>query len=80
MQFRRIIVAAWLFATTLAAQAQALLYPQHFNLSEVTLLDSPFRTARDLNNHTLLAYDADRLMAPFIRQAGLDKQAGKYQG
>lgn len=28
-------------------QAQAVLYPQHFPLSEVTLLDSPFKTAME---------------------------------
>ena len=53
------------------ATAQSSLYPHHFDLSEVTLLDSPFKTAMDLNIKTLLAYDADRLLTPFIRQAGL---------
>lgn len=63
-------------ATT--ATAQSSLYPHHFDLSEVTLLDSPFKTAMDLNIKTLLAYDADRLLTPFIRQAGLT--TGPYAG
>lgn len=58
------------------AAAQSSLYPHHFNLSEVTLLDSPFKTAMDLNFKTLLQYDVDRLLTPFVRQAGLS--TGKY--
>ena len=52
-------------------QAQAVLYPQHFALSEVTLLDSPFKTAMERNFQTLLCYDHRRLLTPYIRQAGL---------
>lgn len=52
-------------------QAQAVLYPQHFALSEVTLLDSPFKTAMERNFQTLLSYDHHRLLTPYIRQAGL---------
>lgn len=58
------------------AAAQSSLYPHHFNLSEVTLLDGPFKTAMDLNFKTLLEYDVDRLLTPFVRQAGLS--SGKY--
>lgn len=66
--------------TSSKASAQNSLYPQHFNLNEVTLLDGPLRTAMLKNDDLLLQYDADRLMAPFIRQAGLDKKSGKYNG
>lgn len=59
-----------------AATAQSSLYPHHFDLSEVTLLDSPYKTAMDLNIKTLLEYDADRLLTPFVRQAGLN--TGQY--
>ena len=52
-------------------QAQAVLYPQHFALSEVTLLDSPFKTAMERNFQTLLGYDHHRLLTPYIRQAEL---------
>jgi len=61
-------------------KAQSHLYPQHFDLQEVELLDSPFKTAMHINAELLLKYDADRLMTPFIRQAGLDKSGSKYQG
>ena len=63
------------------SQAQSELYPQHFDLEEVTLLDSPLKAAMDGNAQLLLQYDADRLLAPFIRQAGLHTKSGsKYDG
>ena len=61
--------------------AQSELYPHHFDLKEVTLLDGPFKTALERNNDLLLQYDVDRLLTPFIRQAGLsDKVGSSYQG
>lgn len=59
-------------------RAQEALYPHHFNLHEVTLLNGPLKTAQDLNFKTLLDYDADRLLTPFVRQAGLT--TGAYAG
>ena len=61
----------------MSVQAQSEIYPQHFNLEEVTLLDGPMKTALDVNNKLLLQYDVDRLLTPFIRQAGL--KTGKYK-
>jgi len=59
--------------------AQSEIYPQHFDLEEVTLLESPFRTAMLKNDSLLLTYDVDRLLTPFIRQAGLSDQSdSKY--
>lgn len=60
--------------------AQSRLYEQHFDLQEVELLDGPFKTAMDRNIGLLLKYDADRLMTPFVRQAGLDKEGSAYKG
>ena len=67
------------FVTTQKVMAQSVLYPQHFDLTEVTLLDGPIKTATELNAKVLLQYDADRLMAPFVREAELDKKSdSKY--
>ena len=70
-------------ATTLQANAQSELYPKHFDLEEVTLLDGPMKTAMDLNIQMLLQYDVDRLLTPYVRQAGLadtqDKTSPYYQ-
>ena len=61
--------------------AQSEIYPQHFDLEEVTLLNGPMKTMMETNDKLLLEYDADRLMTPFIRQAGLSKDASsKYYG
>jgi len=64
-------------------EAQHRLYPSAFDLHEVTLLDGPFKTAQDLNYSILPDYDVDRLLTPFIRQAGLsmtpDQHSRYYQ-
>ena len=65
-----------LLTDVLTLKAQRLLYPTHFNLSEVTLLDSPFKQAMDRNCKALLDFDTDRLLTPYVRQAGL--KSGKY--
>ncbi len=73
--------ATALMLSTTPAAAQNEIYPQHFNLEEVTLLDGPMKTMMEINDKLLLEYDADRLMTPFIRQAGLSKDAAsKYNG
>ncbi|MCQ2196441.1 MAG: glycoside hydrolase family 127 protein [Bacteroidaceae bacterium] len=66
-----------------SAMAQSELYPQHFDLEEVTLLAGPLKTAQDLNIKHLMSYDVDRLLTPFVRQAGLsattDTQSRYYK-
>jgi len=42
-----------------------------FRLQDVRLLDSPFKQAEEINQQYLLEMDADRLLAPFLREAGL---------
>ncbi|MDE6394334.1 MAG: glycoside hydrolase family 127 protein, partial [Duncaniella sp.] len=53
-------------------KAQSSLYENEFPLSDVKLLDSPFKSAMDLNVNVLLSYDVDRLLAPFFIEAGLE--------
>jgi len=59
-------------------QAQEKLYSNEFALSDVQLLNGPFQRARDLNIETILKYDADRLLAPYRKQAGLPAKAKSY--
>ncbi|TWU00064.1 Non-reducing end beta-L-arabinofuranosidase [Botrimarina colliarenosi] len=49
-----------------------------FPLAEVELLDGPLRHAVEVNRATLLRHDADRLLAPFLLEAGLKPKAPKY--
>jgi uncharacterized protein len=52
--------------------------PKSFPLSSVRLLDSPFKHASELNARYVMAHDPDRLLAPFLRDAGLEPKAPRY--
>ena len=67
-----------LFVLQLQTLAQEKLYLNEFPLSDVKLLDGPFKHAQDLNIHVLLEYDMDRLIAPFRKEAGLPEKAKLY--
>lgn len=69
---------AVLLVFCVAMQAQEKLYKNEFPISDVTLLDGPFKQARDLNIEVLLKYDIDRLLAPFRKEAGLPEKAKLY--
>jgi len=58
--------------------AQDKLYPNEFSLYDVTLLNGPFKHARNLNIQTLLKYDVNRLLAPYRKEAGLEPKAQSY--
>jgi DUF1680 family protein len=51
-----------------------------FDLSDVTLLDGPFKHATELNVKSLLNYEPDRLLAKFRSEAGLEPKAEHYHG
>ena len=59
-------------------QAQEKLYPNEFPLSDMKLLDGPFKHAQDLNIQVLLEYNVDRLLAPYRKEAGLPEKAKLY--
>ena len=67
----RVFSLSFLMLTTTAVVAQDRLYADEFPLGDVTLLDGPLKKARDLNIKTLLQYDCDRLLAPYLKEAGL---------
>ncbi|WP_156032946.1 glycoside hydrolase family 127 protein [Sediminibacter sp. Hel_I_10] len=70
------LISSWLGVNSI--QAQEKLYPNEFPLEDVTLLDGPFKDARDLNIDVLLKYDVDRFMAPYRKEAGLEPKAPSY--
>jgi uncharacterized protein len=51
-----------------------------FDLADVRLLDSPFKTAMDLNAHYLLSLSPDRFLSLFRKGAGLIPKAPNYGG
>ncbi|MFN4116599.1 MAG: beta-L-arabinofuranosidase domain-containing protein, partial [Inhella sp.] len=52
--------------------------PQAFPLSAVRLQDGPLLAAQQRDRDTLLALDADRLLAPYRREAGLPESKPSY--
>jgi len=70
-------VAALFFCGEIKAQDK--LYPNTFSLDQVDLSEGPFRRARDLNIKTLLAYDVDRLLAPYLKEAGIKTKKISYK-
>ena len=81
MKIKALTLVSLFALAHVCAEAQSELYPQHFDLEEITITDPTFKDALDGNAKLLLKYDADRLMAPFIRQAGLHTKSGsKYYG
>lgn len=60
------------------APAQERLYRNTFPLGDVTLLDGPFKHARDLNVEVLLKYDVDRLLSSFRKETGLSPKGASF--
>ena len=75
---KKVLVLVCMATLSVAGNAQDKLYADEFPLSDVTLLDGPLKKARDLNIQTLLKYDVDRLLAPYLKEAGLTPQAKSY--
>ena len=59
--------------------AQEKLYPNTFPLEQVTLTDGPFNKARNLNLKTLLAYNTDRMLVPYLKEAGIPVKNSSYK-
>ncbi|GAA4424623.1 glycoside hydrolase family 127 protein [Pontibacter saemangeumensis] len=51
---------------------------ESFPLTSVTLLESPFRQAQQTDMQYILALDPDRLLVPYLREAGIETTAKSY--
>lgn len=60
------------------AFGQDSFYRRTFPLERVKLLDGPFKQACELNTRVLLAYDVDRLLAPYFKEAGLTPKGESF--
>lgn len=82
MSVRPITVAVLSIAFAASAFAASQVVPNTparlFPLSAVRLLPGPFADAVAANRSYLLAHDADRLLAPFLREAGLKPKKPVY--
>lgn len=72
------LLASLISASWLNASAQDALYSNTFPLTDVELLDGQFKHAQDLNVDVLLQYDVDRLLAPYLKEAGLSPKAESF--
>jgi len=62
----------------LASQVQAEEALEAFPVKDVRLLDGPFKYSQNLGLDYVLRHDPDRLLAPYLREAGLPKKAEPY--
>ncbi len=69
---------AVLMACQPKAESIEISQAEFFKLENVRLLDSPFSHASDLNVAYVMAHDLDRLLAPFLIDAGLEPKAPRY--
>ena len=76
---RLLLIACGMALLAYPMSAQDKLYDNTFPLGRVKLLDGPFKHACDLNVETLLKYDVDRLLAPFLKEAGLTPKAESFE-
>ena len=75
---KRIVTTLLMAAAFVAGNAQDKLYADEFPLGDVTITGGVLKKARDLNIKTLLQYDCDRLLAPYLKEAGLTPKAKPY--
>ncbi|MGY6520105.1 MAG: beta-L-arabinofuranosidase domain-containing protein [Mongoliitalea sp.] len=62
-------------ALSVQAQSSAV---EFFPLNRITLLESPFKQAMEVNKQYMLAMEVDRLLAPFMKEAGIPWSAENY--
>ena len=76
---KKTLMAAWACVlTALPAAAQTHTVVQPFDLQDVRLTAGDFKHAEDLDVCYLLALDPDRLLAPYLKEAGLTPKADNY--
>ncbi len=73
-----LITYQFLFCFLLTGKAQTQQKVSYFPLQDVKLLESPFLQAQQTDLHYIMAMEPDRLLAPFLREAGLTPKAPSY--
>jgi len=70
----RILYCLLVLLTSFGAGAQMTL----FSLNEVRLSDGPFKNAQDIDLKYILALNPDKLLAPYLIDAGLPTKSDRY--
>ena len=79
MNLLKIILSTSAFAiASVALHAQLPTKVESFPVRDVRLTASPFKHAEDMDIRYLLGIDPDRLLAPYLKEAGLSPKAENY--
>lgn len=73
-----LITFLFLFSFLFTGKAQTQQEVSYFPLQDVKLLESPFLQAQQTDLHYIMAMEPDRLIAPFLREAGLTPKVPSY--
>lgn len=60
--------------------SEEIVQARQFDLQDVRLLDSPFKDAMERDGDYLLSLNPDRLLAPYLKQGGMEPEASNYGG
>ena len=78
MKIQRTIICSLMLAASLKGAAQLSTQVESFPISSVRLTTSPFKHAEDMDIQYLLGINPDRLLAPYLKEAGLVSKAENY--
>ena len=78
MKFIRTACIAAAMTIAAGASAQIPVQMESFSVNDVTLSPSAFKHAEDMDIRYLLGLDPDRLLAPYMKEAGLQPKAENY--
>jgi hypothetical protein len=75
---KNFVSLVWIALCVFPLTAQTSQQVDLFSLDQVRLLESPFLAAQQTDLRYLLTLDPDRLLSPFLREAGLQPKAPSY--
>ena len=75
---KKSVIVALLLLSVVRLCAQTHRVVESVPVSKVKLLESDFKHAEQMDKCYLMALDADRLLAPFRKEAGLEPKAENY--
>lgn len=75
---KTLLSVSLLLSAPTAVHAQLAPKAESFPISSVRLTESPFKHAEDLDIYYLLGLNPDRLLAPYLKEAGLTPKADNY--
>ena len=78
MKTIRTLLCTITLAASVQGVAQLPTRVESFPISSVRLTASPFKHAEDMDIQYLLAINPDRLLAPYLKEAGLTPKAENY--